>query len=173
MKRFATTLLVCGALAASATTGVAFAQSPGGSPPPPPPKGATIPRPTLEAAQKALSAAIASARSQGVALSCAVVDVRGDLIALIRMDDAAFQTASIAEGKAMSSALFDRPSADLARMGASPFFASLNASMGNRMIPAQGAVPILRNDRVIGAIGCSGGAPQQDETAAKAGGATF
>ena len=58
-------------------------------------------------------------------------------------------------------------------MGASPFFASLNASMGNRMIPAQGAVPIIRNDRVIGAIGCSGGAPQQDETAAKAGGATF
>jgi len=73
----------------------------------------------------------------------------------------------------MSSALFDRPSADLARMGGSPFFASLNASRGNRMIPAQGAVPIIRDERVIGAIGCSGGAPQQDETAAKAGGATF
>jgi glc operon protein GlcG len=173
MKTFATALLACGALAALAVTGVAFAQAAGGSPPAPPPKPAPIPRPTLEAAQKALDAAVASARSQGVALSCAVVDVRGDLVALIRMDDAAFQTASIAEGKAMSSALFDRPSADLARMGASPFFASLNASMGNRMIPAQGAVPILRNERVIGAIGCSGGAPQQDETAAKAGGATF
>lgn len=172
MKTFATTLLACGALAALAVTGVCLAQSPG-SQPAPPPKSATIPRPTLEAAQKALRAAVASARSQGVALSCAVVDVRGDLVALIRMDDAAFQTASIAEGKAMSSALFDRPSADLARMGASPFFASLNASMGNRMIPAQGAVPIVREGRVIGAIGCSGGAPQQDETAAKAGGATF
>ena len=166
-----TTNLLAGGLAALAATSVALAQSPGS--PPPPPKSAPIPRPTLEAAQKALNAAIASARSQGVALSCAVVDVRGDLVALIRMDDAAFQTASIAEGKAMSSALFDRPSADLARLGASPFFASLNASMGNRMIPAQGAVPILQSDRVIGAIGCSGGAPQQDETAAKAGGATF
>jgi glc operon protein GlcG len=172
MKTSAKTLLACGALAALAVTGFAFAQAPG-SQPAPPPKGAPIPRPTLEAAQNALEAAVKSARSQGVALSCAVVDVRGDLVALIRMDDAAFQTASIAEGKAMSSALFDRPSADLARLGASPFFASLNASMGNRMIPAQGAVPILRNDRVIGAIGCSGGAPQQDETAAKAGGATF
>ncbi len=172
MKRFATTLLACGTLAALADAGAAFAQSPG-TQPAPPPKSASIPRPTLEAAQKALNAAVASARSQGVALSCAVVDVRGDLIALIRMDDAAFQTASIAEGKAMSSALFDRPSADLARLGASPFFASLNASMGNRMIPAQGAVPILRDGRVIGSIGCSGGAPQQDETAAKAGGATF
>jgi len=172
MKRFATTLLASSALGALAVSGVGSAQAPG-SRPAPPPKSAAIPRPTLEAAQKALNAAITSARTQGVALSCAVVDVRGDLVALIRMDDAAFQTASIAEGKAMSSALFDRPSADLARMGASPFFASLNASMGNRMIPAQGAVPILRNDRVIGAIGCSGGAPQQDETAAKAGEATF
>ncbi|HXS26159.1 MAG TPA: heme-binding protein [Steroidobacteraceae bacterium] len=172
MKRFATTLLASSALGALAVSGVGSAQAPG-SRPAPPPKSAAIPRPTLEAAQKALNAAITSARTQGVALSCAVVDVRGDLVALIRMDDAAFQTASIAEGKAMSSALFDRPSADLARMGGSPFFASLNASMGNRMIPAQGAVPILRNDRVIGAIGCSGGAPQQDETAAKAGEATF
>lgn len=171
MKTLTTTLLSA-ALTALAATGVAVAQSPGGQPAPPP-KSASIPRPTLGAAQKALDAAVASARSQGVALSCAVVDVRGDLVALVRMDDAAFQTASIAEGKAMSSALFDRPSADLARMGGSPFFASLNASMGNRMIPAQGAVPILRNDRVIGAIGCSGGAPQQDETAAKAGAATF
>jgi uncharacterized protein GlcG (DUF336 family) len=172
MKKLATTVFACGALAAFAVTGIAFAQS-DSSRPAPPPKSASIPRPTLEAAQKALNAAVASARSQGVALSCAVVDVRGDLVALIRMDDAAFQTASIAQGKAMSSALFDRPSADLARMGASPFFASLNASMGNRMIPAQGAVPIIREERVIGAIGCSGGAPQQDETAAKAGGATF
>lgn len=172
MKRFATTLLACGTLAALAVTGIAVAQS-DGSRPAPPPKSASIPRPSLEAAEKALNAAIASARSQGVALSCAVVDVRGDLVSLIRMDDAAFQTASIAEGKAMSSALFDRPSADLARLGASPFFASLNASMGNRMIPAQGAVPILRDERVIGAIGCSGGAPQQDETAAKAGAGTF
>ena len=171
MKTLITNLLA-GALASLASSSIVLAQSPG-SPPAPPPKSAPIPRPTLEAAQKALNAAVTSARSQGVALSCAVVDVRGDLVALIRMDDAAFQTASIAEGKAMSSALFDRPSADLARMGGSPFFASLNASMGNRMIPAQGAVPIIRDERVIGAIGCSGGAPQQDETAAKAGGATF
>ncbi len=172
MKNFARNLLTCGVLAAFTAAGVAFAQAPG-SRPAPPPKSASIPRPTLEAAQKALNTAVASARSQGVALSCAVVDVRGDLVALIRMDDAAFQTAAIAQGKAMSSAMFGRPSADLARMGASPFFASLNASMGNHMIPAQGAVPIIHNDRVIGAIGCSGGAPQQDETAAKAGGATF
>ncbi len=173
MRAITTTLLACGAFAGLAIAAQVAGQPAAANRPAPAPKSATIPRPSLEEAQKALNAAVASAKSQGVALSCAVVDVRGDLVALARMDDAGFLTASIAQGKAMSSALFGRPSADLARMGASPFFASLNASMGNRMIPAQGAVPIVRNDRVIGAIGCSGGAPQQDETAAKAGEATF
>jgi uncharacterized protein GlcG (DUF336 family) len=172
MKKFATSLVTCGAFAALALTGQALAQS-SGSRPAPPPKPAPIPRPSLEQSQQALSAAVASAKHQGVALSCAVVDVRGDLVALVRMDDAGFLTTTIAQGKAASSALFGRPSADLARMGASPFFASLNASTGNHMIPAQGAVPIIRNQHVIGAIGCSGGAPQQDETAAKAGEAKF
>lgn len=105
----------------------------------------------------------------GVSLSCAVLDVRGDLVAFARMDDASFLTASLAEGKALSSVLFGAPSSALGRMAASPFFASMNASVQDRMIPAQGAVPILRDQRVIGAIGCSGGAPQQDEAAAKAG----
>lgn len=174
MKKFTTGLVTCGALAAFALTGQAMAQTaPSGSRPAPPPQPAPIPRPSLEQAQQALNASVANAKHQGVALSCAVVDVRGDVVALVRMDDAGFLTTTLAQGKAMSSALFGRPSADLARMGASPFFASLNASTGNHMIPAQGAVPIIRNRRVIGAIGCSGGAPQQDEAAAKAGEAKF
>ncbi|MGH8260758.1 MAG: GlcG/HbpS family heme-binding protein, partial [Steroidobacteraceae bacterium] len=143
MKKFAMSLVTCGALAALAVTGQALAQSAApASRPAPAPKPAPTPRPSLEQAQRALNAAVASAKSQGVELSCTVVDVRGDLVALVRMDDAGFLTTTIAQGKAISSALFGRPSAELARMGASPFFASLNAATGNRMIPAQGAVPI-------------------------------
>lgn len=160
-------------LAAMAAAGV-LAQSPaGGNRPAAPPKPAASPRPSLAEARKALEAAVANARSAGIAVSCAVVDVRGDLVALVRMDDAAFFTATAAEGKAMSSALFGRPSADLARMNGSPFFTSLNASLQNRLMVAQGALPIVRDQRVIGAIGCSGGAPDQDEGAARAGLAIF
>jgi glc operon protein GlcG len=139
----------------------------------PPPRPANIPRPPLPEALKALEAAVQNAHQAGISLSCAVVDVHGDLVAFVRMDDAAFLTASLAQGKALASALFGRPSADLAAMAASPFFASVNASMQNRIVPAQGAVPIVREGRVIGAVGCSGGAPAQDEEAAKAAQATF
>ncbi len=160
-----------GALALACSA--ALAQAPAPASRPTPPRGAVIPRPSLEAARKALDAAVASATQAGASLSCAVVDVHGDLVAFIRMDDAAFLTAAISQGKALASALFGRPSGELGAFSQSPFFASLNASMGSRLIPAQGAVPILRDKRVIGAIGCSGGAPQQDEAAAQAGLAAF
>jgi len=159
-------------LALACTQALAQAPAPA-SRPAPPPRGAVIPRPSLESARKALDAAVASATQAGASLSCAVVDVHGDLVAFVRMDDAAFLTVAISQGKALASALFGRPSAELSTFGQSPFFAGLNASMGNRLIPAQGAVPILRDKRVIGAIGCSGGAPQQDEAAAQAGLAVF
>lgn len=160
-------LATCGALADQAP------RPPAGRDGAPPARPAKVPRPPLPEALKALDAAVANAREAGVSLSCAVVDVHGDLVAFVRMDDAAFLTASLAQGKALASALFGRPSADLAGMAASPFFASVNASMQNRIVPAQGAVPIVHEGRVIGAVGCSGGAPAQDEAAAKAAQGTF
>jgi uncharacterized protein GlcG (DUF336 family) len=37
------------------------------------------------------------------------------------------------------------------------------------MVPAQGALPIIRNGELIGAIGGSGGTSEQDEDCARAG----
>ncbi|HUN28025.1 MAG TPA: heme-binding protein [Steroidobacteraceae bacterium] len=163
---FSTTLAV--ALVASAQPSAQGPSSAGTPRTAPPPSGAEVPRPSLAQALKGLAAAITSARDAGIALSCAVLDVHGDLIAFVRMDNAPFLTGSLAEGKALASALFGRPSGEFGAMAASPFFTSVNASVGNRIVPAQGAVPILRDDHVIGAVGCSGGAPPQDEAAAKA-----
>jgi uncharacterized protein GlcG (DUF336 family) len=39
--------------------------------------------------------------------------------------------------------------------------------------PIQGAVPIMKNNQVFGAIGCSGATAQQDEDSAKVGLALF
>jgi glc operon protein GlcG len=137
------------------------------------PRLAPVPRPTLSQALRALETATTAAKRIGVALSCAVVDVRGDAIALVRMDDAGFLTTTIAEGKAFTSAIFGRPSSEFVQMEAAPFFISVNVAIQNRMVAAQGAVPIVHEGRVIGAVGCSGGAPQQDEAAAKAAAGTF
>lgn len=142
-----------------------FAQQP--APPAP------TPGPTMAEALKALETARAAAAKIAVNLSCAVVDSRGDLIALTRMDGARFYTTDIARGKAQVSAMFGQPSGNLAQFGASPFFVNLNTAAQGRLYPVQGAVPISRAKQVIGAIGCSGASSQQDEDAAKAGLAGF
>ena len=151
---------------------LARAQAPAQAPPAPPPS-APIPGPTLQEAQKAIGAAQAVAVKLGVLLSCAVVDSRGDLVALSRMDGARFLTTDVARGKALLSATFGQPSGNFVQMGNSPFFQNLNTAAQGRLYPVQGAVPIMRNNQVLGAIGCSGAASQQDEEAAKAGLAVF
>jgi glc operon protein GlcG len=146
------------------------------APPPAPPAAAPsapIPGPTLQEAAKGIALAQAVAVKLGVLLSCAVVDSRGDLVALSRMDGARFFTTDVARGKALVSATFGQPSGNLVQMGSAPFFQNLNTAAQGRLYPSQGAVPIMRNNQVLGAIGCSGAASQQDEEAAKAGLAAF
>lgn len=129
--------------------------------------------PTLQEALAALTAATGAASKMGTKVSCAVVDPRGDLIAIERMDQGRFQTPDIARGKAATSALFGQPSGSVAQMASSPMFQKLNGAAQGRLYPIQGGVPIMRNNQLYGAIGCSGGTPQQDEDSAKAGLAAF
>jgi glc operon protein GlcG len=119
-----------------------------------------------------LAASQTAAAKMGVALTCAVVDVRGDLVALARMDGVAFLTADVARGKAITSALFGQPSGGLPpQMG--PILQSLGSIARTDILPIQGALPIVRNGQTLGAIGCSGASSQQDEDAARAGVQTF
>jgi uncharacterized protein GlcG (DUF336 family) len=152
-------------------TVLAFASGAAGAQQPAPPL--PVPSPTMAEALKALDLARAAASKMGVALSCAVVDARGDLVALARMDTARFFTTDVARGKAQVSAMFGQPSGNLAQFGTNPAFANLNITAQGRLYPVQGAVPVLRNNQVLGAVGCSGGSGQQDEDAAKAAAAGF
>jgi uncharacterized protein GlcG (DUF336 family) len=112
-----------------------------------------------------LSAARATAQEIPVRLTCAVVDVRGDLVAVARMDGAPFWTVETALGKARASALFGRPSGQLT----APELTSIAAASGVTIFAIQGALPITENGQRVGAIGCSGGRGEQDEAAASAG----
>ncbi|MGE0703165.1 MAG: heme-binding protein [Vicinamibacterales bacterium] len=144
---------------------VSFASAAAAQPAPPAP----TPGPTMTEALNALEAARAAAAGLKVNLSCAVVDSRGDLVALTRMDGARFFTTDVARGKAQVSALFGQPSGGLAQFAASPFFSNLNTAAQGRLYPIQGALPIMRGGQLIGGIGCSGATSQQDEDAARAG----
>ncbi len=122
---------------------------------------------TLSEAQAIIAAAQRDAASKNLRLSIAVVDGRGDLIAATRMPNARPTTMDTAIGKAMGAAIFGRPSADLAANSGSPLYRDMNAATGGRLRFFQGALPIMRNGELIGAMGCSGAASQVDEDAVR------
>jgi uncharacterized protein GlcG (DUF336 family) len=53
------------------------------------------------------------------------------------------------------------------------FWAAVPAISSGTALPSTGAVPLLINGRVIGAIGCGGGTPEQDHESAAAGAAAL
>jgi len=133
----------------------------------PPPAAAAIPAPALASAEKMLAAARAKAMEMGIGVSCAVVDVHGDLVAAARMDGVAFLTITVAQGKARTSAFTGQPSGGLGERGAG--FQAIGSAAGQSVLTVQGAVPIVQSGKRVGGIGCSGGSGQQDEDAARAG----
>ena len=131
------------------------------------------PGPTTAQAMAALATAQQTAEGLGVSLSCAVVDSRGDMIALARMDGARFYTTDVARGKARISAFFGQPSGDMADFVNSPAFQSFNETLPGPLYAFQGALPIMRGGELIGAMGCSGAASQVDEDAVRSALAVF
>ncbi len=123
---------------------------------------------TLREAEKLLKAAEESAVHQGLKVSIAVVDSRGDLVLICRMDGARYFTPDIARGKAMVSAMFNAPSGTLVERASTPVMQTLNQMNLGRLVFGQGALPILQHSEVLGAVGVSGATSQQDEDIAKA-----
>jgi glc operon protein GlcG len=75
----------------------------------------------------------------------------------------------VSRGKAQASACFGVPSGQLTDRSMTPVMRAMLHFEGGGLIPGQGALPILRQGELIGAIGVSGGASQQDEDVAQAG----
>ena len=55
----------------------------------------------------------------------------------------------------------------------SPVIQAIIATMGGRMLPARGAVPVHKTGELVGAIGASGATAEQDEQCAQAGAAAL
>jgi glc operon protein GlcG len=124
---------------------------------------------TLDEANRVLRAALQKAEQLNIKVSAAVVDAGGRLVALQRMDGAIWASAYGSEGKAVASAAFGRPSGEMAARADQPTPRGIALAEGGHMIMGQGAVPILRNGVVEGAVGVGGGTSQQDEDCARAG----
>jgi glc operon protein GlcG len=125
---------------------------------------------TAEGAQRALRAAEKEATRTGMKLSIAVVDAAGHLLAFHRMDNARLISIDVSIGKARTAAYLRSPSKALEDM-INGGRAALVAIDG--ITPVQGAVPIIVDGVVVGAIGASGASAAEDELAAKAGAAAL
>jgi uncharacterized protein GlcG (DUF336 family) len=121
---------------------------------------------TLEDAKRVAAAAEAEARTNEWKVVIAVVDDGGHLLYLQRSHDTQFGSVETAIAKAHASIAFQRPTK-----------ASEDAVLSGRLIhlalpgviPAEGGVPLIVEDIVVGGLGISGVRSFQDGQIAKAG----
>jgi glc operon protein GlcG len=125
---------------------------------------------TLERALGYLRAGAEEATRQGLALSFAVVDAGGHLVASQRMDGAPWITPEVAFGKAWTAAAWGTPSATqgdkMKELHA--FSSAISAATHGRFTPQIGGLPILDGDELIGAMGASGASGAEDEAVVRA-----
>ena len=126
---------------------------------------------TLADATAIIAAAQKSAAAMNARVSIVVVDNRGDLIAVERMPGATGTSVDITIGKAMVSAIYLRPSGQLAGRANAPTNVALNEGAGGRLRFLQGGVPIVRGGLLLGAVAIGGGTSQQQDEAIASDGA--
>jgi len=120
---------------------------------------------TLEAAKKLAAAAEEEAVKNKWNIVIAIVDDGGNLLYLQRLDGTQTGSIEVALQKARTAVHFKRPSKALedAVTGGRTVVLALGA------MPIEGGLPLMVDDKLIGAIGVSGVTAQQDGQVAKAG----
>lgn len=122
---------------------------------------------SVEKAMQLIQAAHAEAESTDLAITAVVVDESGRVLALGRMDGARPITVDIAMNKAYTAASFQQSTAELAGVAGQAWFQSLIVSSGGKVTAGGGAIPIVENGRVAGAISVAGGTDEQDHRCAE------
>ena len=124
---------------------------------------------TLTGARRAIAAAQAVAREIQVAMSVAVVDSGGQLVAFDRMDGADLVGIRLAQDKAWTALVNRMPTGDLAPLvqpGAE--FYGYDSVAAGRTIVFAGGMPLERDGVLVGAVGVSGGSAEEDQRAVDA-----
>ena len=115
---------------------------------------------------KMMAACIAEAQKNKWAVTIAIVDDSGAALLLERLDGAGAISATVAMGKAQTSALTKRPSKFFEdRVKERPGFVTFPTPG----VMFQGGVPIVHQGECVGAIGVSGVQSHEDEQVAQAG----
>ena len=129
---------------------------------------------TLAEARQVIAAATKKAEDIGQPMNIAVVCAGGHLLAFERMHNAWIGSVDIAQKKAFTSRAFDIETGELGKLSQSgDQFFGIHASNDGKIMIFAGGIPLLRDKKVIGAIGVSGGLGKQDQAVAEAGAAVI
>ncbi|HVZ35802.1 MAG TPA: heme-binding protein [Polyangiaceae bacterium] len=119
---------------------------------------------TLDGAKRAAGAALVYARSHGApGGAVAVVDAGGHTLYLERLDRTFPAAAEVSIGKARTAVNFGKPTRGLEEAINNGRAALLPVADVTWFTPLQGGVPIVVQNEVIGGIGVSGAANQQQD----------
>lgn len=121
-------------------------------------------------AKQAIEAAEAKAKELGIAVSVAIVDEYGDLVAFSRMEGAIKISPKFALAKAYTAGTIGMATADMApyAVPGKPYY-GLDGLFGGELTTIAGGLPIKDGDKLAGGIGVGGSADvSQDAECAKA-----
>jgi uncharacterized protein GlcG (DUF336 family) len=126
---------------------------------------------TLDQAEKISEAAKARAMEIGVPMNITIVDEGANLVSFHRMDNAWLGSVDISMKKAKTARFFDMNSGEIGKLSqpGGPLY-NIEHSNGG-LITFPGGVLLKDGDKIIGAIGVSGGSVDQDHDVASAGAA--
>ena len=127
---------------------------------------------SLDQAKQVLAAAEAEAVKQGWPMAIAVVDTAGNLVAYSKADNTQIFSVKISQAKAGTAVGMKRPTKalqDALAKGAE----NLRLLSFEGVALAEGGIPLVSNGAIIGAIGVSGMASDQDGMVAAAGAAVI
>jgi glc operon protein GlcG len=115
---------------------------------------------TYDGARLAAEAVGVAAAKRGVAPVVSAVDAGGELMYLVRPDEAQVASVNVTTDKARTAAIYRRPSKDFEDQAAQGRPSALHLA---RAVPLQGGEPIVIDGEVVGAIGVSGASSADED----------
>jgi uncharacterized protein GlcG (DUF336 family) len=120
-------------------------------------------QPSLELALRLIEGVRAEAEARSLALAMCVVDAGGHVIATQRMDGAALGAMRLAEGKAYTAVLWGTRTGDFTE-STQPGGADWGwNTTDDRIVVYAGGIPLVADGQLVGGLGASGGAADEDE----------
>ncbi len=122
---------------------------------------------SLPMAKTIAEAALGACKAKGYNTSVVVVDRSGQVMVMLRDEQATAQTAEMARRKAFTAQMFRTTTLEFQKRTTEP----ANAAQRDvaDILALGGGVPIQVGNETIGGVGSSGSSPEQDDACAKAG----